>query len=56
MQRLKVLFLCQEAATRDWRNDVVSAVGDRHALEIYDERRPLDRIAKGLEPFHQVDQ
>lgn len=49
MRRLKVLFLPMPAMTPQWQDDLVAAIGDRHDLAIYDERRPLAGQFAGVE-------
>ena len=40
MRRVNVLYLHQEAVDIHWQDDLVSAIGGRHELSVYDESKP----------------
>ncbi len=49
MRRLSVLILPLPKVYSPWIDDVIAAIGDRHALSIYDERRSLKSQFDGVD-------
>jgi phosphoglycerate dehydrogenase-like enzyme len=49
MRKVKVLYLPLTTVDRMWAEDVIAAVGERHDLAVYDERKPLVDQFRGVE-------
>ena len=49
MRRVKTLYLHQQEIDLVWQDEFVAAMGDRHDLSIYDERKPLAPQFDGIE-------